>query len=229
MTEYEELLSDGAHEFTREALRILRRDRFGYILREDPASFWTLAVPDGRRLATHGWKLHVSATERDAIPTLQKCLPGLFSEGAHFKFAASSASLRQLNSGEAGPTQVGKFLTVYPRTDEAALTLAAMLDRTTLGLLVRRLFLSLEERCAGAIIHSIIHYIYVLTNQRQPSFPRPRALWAALSNAGRNDCPPPRSQRQADSEMAPQGIDIAQSGLGNGARPGGIRVRCPRG
>ncbi|HEY1939282.1 MAG TPA: class IV lanthionine synthetase LanL [Candidatus Angelobacter sp.] len=78
-----------------------------------------------------GWKLHVSANEGSALEILTRVLPLLLSEGASFKLAASIAKLNDLNEGFGGLSQVGKFITVYPRDDVQATALAVKLDRAT--------------------------------------------------------------------------------------------------
>lgn len=120
--------------FADEAQALLRDSNAAYMLRDDPNGIWTLAVPESQSLAEQGWKLHISASEEDAVSILQRCLPILFSEHARFKFASSLTTLRMLNNGHGGQTQVGKFITVYPQDDEEAVTLARKLDCATSGL-----------------------------------------------------------------------------------------------
>ena len=91
-------------------------------------------MPDGRLIMTHGWKLHVSTCERDAAETLERCLPLLFSTDVHFKFCRNLECLRRLNRGDAGATQVGKFITVYPEDAAEAVSSPRSLDLATTGL-----------------------------------------------------------------------------------------------
>ncbi|MGH2411486.1 MAG: protein kinase domain-containing protein, partial [Chloroflexota bacterium] len=58
----------------------------------------------------------------------------MLAEHACFKCAATMGKLASLNQGAFGPTQVGKFITVYPRDDAQAMRLAAKLDEATRGL-----------------------------------------------------------------------------------------------
>ena len=81
-----------------------------------------------------GWKLHVSASVEAAAAVLARCLPVLAAEPTRFKVAASTERLGDLNLGEGGASQVGKFLTVYPSGDDQAVRLAIALDRATAGL-----------------------------------------------------------------------------------------------
>ena len=81
-----------------------------------------------------GWKLHVSATTWAAQEVLEKALPVLLESDAPFKVAASMQELDALNDGEAGVTQIGKFITVYPSDDGQGVELARRLDVATRGL-----------------------------------------------------------------------------------------------
>ena len=64
-----------------------------------------------------------------------------------------------------------------------------------------------------------------ITSYASGDWPLPRPVGGHVEGRP-NDCPPPtpsklqtRTRRKADSDMAPQEIDIGQSGLGKGARP----------
>ncbi|MCA1706569.1 MAG: hypothetical protein LC808_26225, partial [Actinobacteria bacterium] len=81
-----------------------------------------------------GWKLHVSASLETASEVLSRALPVLMAEPTAFKVASSLERLATLNRGEGGPTQVGKFITVYPVDDPQAVRLAVALDRATADL-----------------------------------------------------------------------------------------------
>ncbi|MGH2479477.1 MAG: hypothetical protein ACRDHW_07480, partial [Ktedonobacteraceae bacterium] len=67
------------------------------------------------RLPPQGWKLHLSADPVSAPTVLMRVLPVLLREAVAFKFASTIEQLKQLNRGEKGQSQVGKFITVYPR------------------------------------------------------------------------------------------------------------------
>lgn len=81
-----------------------------------------------------GWKLHVSATTITAEEVLHRALHVLLDETACFKVATSCKALSELNGGMGAASQVGKFITVYPNSDEQAVRLAAALDAATHGL-----------------------------------------------------------------------------------------------
>lgn len=76
-----------------------------------------------------GWKLHVSATILTANKVLETIAPLLTKQGTLFKAPDSLQELQKINSGlYYGYEQIGKFITVYPQTDEEAVGLAGQLD-----------------------------------------------------------------------------------------------------
>jgi serine/threonine protein kinase len=84
----------------------------------------------GEPEALQGWKLHVSTIPVDAERLLRAVLPYLRAAGARFKIARDCSVLESLNAGRLGPTQVGKFMTIYPRAD-SVLEMAEHLKRLT--------------------------------------------------------------------------------------------------
>jgi len=79
-----------------------------------------------------GWKLHIPATVLSASKTLETIGPFLKREGALFKAPSSLHELSKLNSGIFyGYSQVGKFLTIYPRDNEEAVRFAKRLHQLT--------------------------------------------------------------------------------------------------
>ena len=58
-------------------------------------------------------------------------VPRLRDHGVSFKIAKDSGILSALNSGELGETQVGKFMTIYPSSDDDAVLLAEALIKAT--------------------------------------------------------------------------------------------------
>jgi hypothetical protein len=114
---------------------------------------WALAGPHSDR--EQGWKLHISATIASAMPVLERVLPILIMEEALFKVAATLRVLSDLNEGLAGLSQVGKFITVYPRDDEQALRMAIDLDKATAGMPGPRVPSDLPLRP-----ESLVHYRY---------------------------------------------------------------------
>jgi tRNA A-37 threonylcarbamoyl transferase component Bud32 len=79
-----------------------------------------------------GWKLHVSATILSACPVLRLIAPYLKRRDILFKAPKSLAELHKLNSGiYYGFSQVGKFVTIYPQSVEAAAAIASKLHTLT--------------------------------------------------------------------------------------------------
>jgi len=81
-----------------------------------------------------GWKLHLSATILSAAEVFARAEPILRKSDVVFKVPSRLEFLKSLNSGLAEFSQVGKFLTVYPRSTQEALHLADELHRATRGL-----------------------------------------------------------------------------------------------
>ena len=81
-----------------------------------------------------GWKLHVSATVAGVEQLFERVLPCLARHDAHFKIAAERNAILQLNAGDLGEAQIGKVITVYPRDDTEAVTLARELIERTRGI-----------------------------------------------------------------------------------------------
>jgi serine/threonine protein kinase len=87
----------------------------------------------GNATQLQGWKLHLSSIPTEAVTLLSCVLPLLSQRGVSFKIAKDAWTLSQLNEGDLGATQVGKFMTLYPRSDEEAIELADELSALTKG------------------------------------------------------------------------------------------------
>ena len=95
-------------------------------------SMWRYSRPSRPGDLQEGWKLHISATVLNAHHVLEKVGPLLVSKGIKFKAPASLVELRRINSGvHYAYSQVGKVFTVYPRTDEEAVSIARLVHRET--------------------------------------------------------------------------------------------------
>lgn len=111
-------------------IRQLLDARVPWIVHEDIFSQQSFGVggwPD------QGWKLHVSATPLSALAVLDAALTVLLSAGVRFKVVSTLGLLAAMNSSAFGTTQIGKFITVYPENDAAAVALAVDLDAVTRG------------------------------------------------------------------------------------------------
>ena len=100
---------------------------------EAPDRIWIRVFRKGHVLPDQGWKLHISATASSAREVLRRSLGILLASDVAFKVAEEDA-LETLNSGDAGLTQVGKFITVYTPNDEVAVRIAVALDAATRGM-----------------------------------------------------------------------------------------------
>ncbi|MDQ4123190.1 MAG: protein kinase [Acidobacteriota bacterium] len=79
-----------------------------------------------------GWKLHISATILSAPEVLETVAPFLKTKGALFKAPFSLREVKKINSGiYYNYSQVGKIITVYPKTNEQAVFFAEQLHGLT--------------------------------------------------------------------------------------------------
>lgn len=88
----------------------------------------------GKTDRVQGWKLHISCVPGRARELLELLVPRLLALGVpSFKAARDEETLSRLNEGEYGGTQIGKFVTVYPASDEDVFALARELVALTQG------------------------------------------------------------------------------------------------
>lgn len=85
----------------------------------------------GHSERTHGWKLHVSSVPVQADRLLSVIIPIFVARRVPFKVARNEEILALLNEGSLGPTQIGKFVTVYPLSDAQSRSLADELSAVT--------------------------------------------------------------------------------------------------
>jgi hypothetical protein len=106
------------------------RSQFLHFTRED--SIWAFSFNDESLLPDQGWKLHISATIRNAC-SIFKIVAPILSEGQwHYKAPSSLNELKKLNSGLFyGYSQIGKFITVYLRSNDDFLDLVNKLKPIT--------------------------------------------------------------------------------------------------
>jgi len=102
-----------------------------------------------------GWKIHVSATVLSAAEVLSRVRPILRKHDAFFKIPAHPDLLASLNAGLPDFAQIGKFVTVYPRSTAEATSLARELHLATRGLPGPRI--PFDARYRG---NSLVHYRY---------------------------------------------------------------------
>ncbi len=95
-------------------------------------SVWRFSRPPSKRQPVQGWKLHISATILSANTILKRVAPLLIRSHVAFKAPRTLEELSKINSGlHYGFSQVGKFITVYPRDAHHAASLAQRLARLT--------------------------------------------------------------------------------------------------
>jgi hypothetical protein len=111
-----------------------------------------LPAPDD---PAQGWKLHVSATILSAPDVFARVAPILRKRNAFYKVASTFEFLGSLNSGLIDFPQVGKFLTVYPRSTAEAVELARELHLATRGLSGPEIPFDARYRT-----RSLVHYRY---------------------------------------------------------------------
>ncbi|MFH9725899.1 class IV lanthionine synthetase LanL [Streptomyces sp. NPDC017254] len=121
----------------------------------DSDEMWCRVTPESGTRREQGWKLHVSATAASAPAVLEKALEVLLREESAFKFARSLDQVSALNSRATPRGSSGKFITVYPRSDDEAARLAHELHGATAGLAGPRI---LSDQAYA--VHSLVHYRY---------------------------------------------------------------------
>ena len=118
-------------------------------------SGWRCSRPLRDADPAQGWKIHISATINSAAEILARVEPILRRRSVLFKRPTNLQQLLVLNSGAAGFSQIGKFLTVYPSSTEEAVKLARELHRATRDLVGPRVPFDVRYRP-----NSLIYYRY---------------------------------------------------------------------
>ena len=121
-------LNESAYKAEREWQRLCD----AYLPIRVKGSIWRYSRIRNRDDLFQGWKLHVSATILSACAVFRLIAPYLKRRNIWFKAPRSLAELHKLNSGVYyGFSQVGKFVTVYPQSAEAAAAIASHLHALT--------------------------------------------------------------------------------------------------
>ena len=98
------------------------------------SEFWAYARPARSGHPDQGFKIHVSATPANVDSVLDAALGVLAATDTPFKVVRDLDTLRRLNAGTLGYSQIGKVLTVYPSTTDEAVSLGLRLVEATRGL-----------------------------------------------------------------------------------------------
>lgn len=86
--------------------------------RVEKRSFWTMCEPDGWVYSNHGWKIHVSSVQENALETVRIVSEILKTKAVAFKFCSDPRMLRMSLGKTWSRFQTGKFFAVYPRNEE---------------------------------------------------------------------------------------------------------------
>lgn len=116
------------------------------------SSIWYGVTPHDHAARSQGWKLHLSATVLSAATVLARSLPVLLKSQSSFKFASTLEYVDLLNNRHTPRGHPGKFITIYPESDEEAVRLATALHEATAGL-VGPLILSDRPYAPGSLVH----------------------------------------------------------------------------
>jgi tRNA A-37 threonylcarbamoyl transferase component Bud32 len=119
-----------APEFRERAAAILGADTWEI----EPRGIWAFARPRGWTGLRQGWKLHLSATPANAAEVLEKAAGVLRDDPAAFKFAGDRTLVRVMTSKNWPRAGAGKFITVYPESEEQFRRLAGALAAAAAGL-----------------------------------------------------------------------------------------------
>ena len=125
-------MDDWLNASARKAEREWQRLCDAYLPIRVKGSIWRYSRERNRDDLSQGWKLHISATILSACPIFRLIVPYLKRRNIWFKAPKSLAELHKLNSGIFyGFSQIGKFVTVYPQSAEAAVAIASKLHALT--------------------------------------------------------------------------------------------------
>jgi serine/threonine protein kinase len=85
------------------------------ITRRNP---WTYVGPVAERMLVNGWKIHLSATLKNAEEILFAAIEVCCAHGITFKYLRSTHELLKANAESAPRSGSGKFVTIYPDSNE---------------------------------------------------------------------------------------------------------------
>jgi serine/threonine protein kinase len=94
-------------------------------------SIWFHCISPNHTSLDQGWKIHLSAVTHNVSDTLNATMPVLTRHGCSFKFAADPNVIFLLTSKQWTRGGSGKFMTIYPRSDEHFRELIEELHRAT--------------------------------------------------------------------------------------------------
>lgn len=116
---------------------------------------WCVALNPNENMPTSGWKLHISATPHNASEILRIAGSYFIQNQISFKFLKSTVEFDRQNNWSANRGSSGKFITVYPNDDLAAVKIAKELSDQLKGFEGPRI---LSDRRYGP--DGIVYYRY---------------------------------------------------------------------
>ena len=118
---------------------------------------WVGAGYEGAVVPVQGFKIHVSSTPAQAVRTLEVVVPHLVRRGVTFKIAGDPRLLSLLISKRFGREGSGKFMTIYPPTEEVFRELIEALYEATSGTDLAGPYILSDRRYRDS---RILHYRY---------------------------------------------------------------------
>lgn len=90
---------------------------------------WAYYLYKANELPNQGWKIHITSTIEQAQDTLDTIVPELISQNISFKYVPSKEALLMKNSKYGDRASSGKFITIYPRTEDEFIILLYKLSK----------------------------------------------------------------------------------------------------
>lgn len=97
----------------------------------DEEKHWRYCFQKNAELPKQGWKIHISCNSPEAQEMLDVVAPILYKEKVGFKFVCSKTEIDMKNSKYGDRSASGKFITIYPPTEEQFIELLDVLDAAT--------------------------------------------------------------------------------------------------
>lgn len=182
-------------ERARAAEREWRRLCERYLPVSSRKSIWRESRRRNRDEPSQGWKLHVSATVLSARTIFCAVAPYLSQRRLYFKAPRTLEELAKINSGISyGFSQIGKFITVYPPSDETAREIALELDRLTSKQMAPEIPWDKRFRPVSCVYYRYgsfsPHVTTVIRNKRVPAIVRNDGKLVADKREPRSAVPP---------------------------------------
>lgn len=131
-------------------------------------SGWEGWTPRDSRPRVQGWKIHVSATPDDARETLARTTRICVARDVSFKFRHEAGALQDTNGKQHDRGSSGKFVTIYPDSDEQLAVLLEELEAALAGQRGPYILSDLRYRDAPVYVRygAILSFSYPDANDR---------------------------------------------------------------